>query len=265
MVDIPLDDISFNLGQAGGLHGWQSERGAYGLHGREMIGWLTHLQHTRAKNVWFVGILDEKLDDFNRKVFVPQIDGSKTGLELPGIVDQVMTLAEIKPDVAPGQPAVAEDGGVVAWKVRVRVTFSVQDALQNRVESAIWFLYDDGRIYLPTGSGSRKVRNVRARPAVSVLLDQRQPARHRWASAAGTAEVLEGAAAAEVNARVRERYVSEAGEATYGNLIAGYDDVTIVVTPSRWRHWTPTSLERLAREHGLPEDDLGAWFTSWDS
>ncbi len=58
-------------------------RGAYGLHGREMIGWLTHLQHTRGKHVWFVGILDERLDDFNRKVFQPQIDGSKTGLELP--------------------------------------------------------------------------------------------------------------------------------------------------------------------------------------
>ena len=71
-------------------------RGAYGLHGREMIAWLTHLQHTRGKNVWFVGILDEKLDDFNRKVFSPQIDGSKTGLELPGIVDQVITMAEIK-------------------------------------------------------------------------------------------------------------------------------------------------------------------------
>jgi hypothetical protein len=70
-------------------------RGAYGLHGREMIGWLTHLQHTRAKNVWFVGIFDERLDDFNRKVFSPQIDGSKTGLELPGIVDQVITMAEI--------------------------------------------------------------------------------------------------------------------------------------------------------------------------
>ena len=70
-------------------------RGAYGLHGREMIAWLTHLQHTRAKNVWFVGILDEKLDDFNRKVFTPQIDGSKTGLELPGIVDQVITMAEL--------------------------------------------------------------------------------------------------------------------------------------------------------------------------
>ena len=73
-------------------------RGAYGLHGREMIGWLTHLQHTRAKNVWFVGILDEKLDDFNRRVFTPQIDGSKTGLELPGIVDEVVSMVELKAD-----------------------------------------------------------------------------------------------------------------------------------------------------------------------
>jgi hypothetical protein len=71
-------------------------RGAYGLHGREMIAWLTQLQHARAKNVWFVGILDEKLDDFNRRVFSPQIDGSKTGLELPGIVDEVLTMAEVK-------------------------------------------------------------------------------------------------------------------------------------------------------------------------
>jgi len=71
-------------------------RGAYGLHGREMLAWLVHLQHTRAKNIIFVGILDEKLDDFNRKVYAPQIDGAKTGLELPGIVDEVLTLAEIK-------------------------------------------------------------------------------------------------------------------------------------------------------------------------
>jgi hypothetical protein len=88
-------------------------RGAYGLHGREMIAWLTHLQHTRGKNIIFVGILDEKLDDFNRKVFVPQIDGSKTGLELPGIVDQVMTLAEVKTDAPPGKPAVPSFRGLV--------------------------------------------------------------------------------------------------------------------------------------------------------
>ncbi len=70
-------------------------RGAYGLHGQEMITFLTHLQHTRDKHVWLVGILDEKMDDFNRRVFTPQIDGSKTGLELPGIVDQVITMADV--------------------------------------------------------------------------------------------------------------------------------------------------------------------------
>ncbi|NCC04359.1 MAG: ATP-binding protein [Proteobacteria bacterium] len=71
-------------------------RGAYGLHGQEMISWLTHLQHTRGKNIWLVGILDEKMDDFNRRFFTPQIEGSKTGLELPGIVDEVITMAELK-------------------------------------------------------------------------------------------------------------------------------------------------------------------------
>ena len=76
--------------------GKPDNRGAYGLMGQEMIAWLTHLQHTRRKNVWFVGILNEALDDFNRRVFSLQIDGSKTGLELPGIVDEVITLAEVK-------------------------------------------------------------------------------------------------------------------------------------------------------------------------
>lgn len=78
--------------------GKPDSRGAYGLLGQELIAALTHLQHTRDKNVVLVGILDEKQDDFNRKVFVPQIDGSKTGLELPGIVDQVITMTALKAD-----------------------------------------------------------------------------------------------------------------------------------------------------------------------
>jgi hypothetical protein len=71
-------------------------RGAYGLHGREMLGWITHLQHTRGKTVIFVGILDKKTDDFNRAFWTPQIDGAKTALELPGIVDQVISFVEVK-------------------------------------------------------------------------------------------------------------------------------------------------------------------------
>ncbi|CAM5220304.1 hypothetical protein CDEF62S_00618 [Castellaniella defragrans] len=76
--------------------GKPDSRGAYGLLGQEMVTALTHLQHARGKNVVFVAILDERTDDFNRCIFVPQIEGSKTASELPGIVDEVVTLAEIK-------------------------------------------------------------------------------------------------------------------------------------------------------------------------
>lgn len=73
-------------------------RGAYGLLGSEMLNALGHLQHARGKHVVFVAILDERMDDFNRRVFVPQIEGAKTGAELPGIVDELVTLADIPAD-----------------------------------------------------------------------------------------------------------------------------------------------------------------------
>jgi hypothetical protein len=80
-------------------------RGAYGLHGQEMISLLTHLQHIRGKNIWFVGLLDEKTDDFGRTIFQPQIEGQKTGLELPGIVDQVVSMIELKDEEGNGYRA----------------------------------------------------------------------------------------------------------------------------------------------------------------
>ena len=61
-----------------------------------MIAWVTHLQHVPDKNVWLVGILDKKLDDFNRPFFALQVEGAKTGLELPGVVDELITLAELR-------------------------------------------------------------------------------------------------------------------------------------------------------------------------
>jgi hypothetical protein len=45
--------------------GKKDTRGAYGLHGREIITWLQHLQHTRDKHVIFVGILEKVLDELN--------------------------------------------------------------------------------------------------------------------------------------------------------------------------------------------------------
>lgn len=82
--------------------GKKDMRGTYGLMGREMIGWLTHLQHTRGKNVIFVGILENLKDEFNVTSWELQIEGSKTGKELPGIVDQIATMQFV--DFGDGKP-----------------------------------------------------------------------------------------------------------------------------------------------------------------
>ena len=67
-------------------------RGAYGLLGREVIQALKHLQHAPGKTVIFVGVLEKITDEFNVTTWQPQLEGSKAGRELPGIVDQVMSL-----------------------------------------------------------------------------------------------------------------------------------------------------------------------------
>lgn len=83
-------------------------RGAYGLLAREVIGLLKHLQHAPGKTVIFVGILERLTDEMNRTIWQPQMEGGKAARELPGIVDQVMTLSLFSREEAP-------DGGVT-WR-----------------------------------------------------------------------------------------------------------------------------------------------------
>jgi len=73
-------------------------RGAYGLLAREVIGLLKLLQHAEAKTVIFVGILEKVTDELSRAVWQPQMEGGKAGRELPGIVDQVISMSLFAPD-----------------------------------------------------------------------------------------------------------------------------------------------------------------------
>jgi energy-coupling factor transporter ATP-binding protein EcfA2 len=70
-------------------------RAVYGLHARGMLGWLNQLQHARGRNVIFVAVLEKSVDDFNVASWEPQIEGAKTGRELPAIVDEIVTMTWI--------------------------------------------------------------------------------------------------------------------------------------------------------------------------
>jgi len=67
-------------------------RAVYGLHARSMLGWLNQLQHARGRTVVFVAVLEKNIDDLNIASWQPQLEGAKTGRELPAIVDEIITM-----------------------------------------------------------------------------------------------------------------------------------------------------------------------------
>src|SRR5262249_41214045 len=67
-------------------------RATYGLHARSMLGWLNQLQHARERTLVFPALVEKNVDDFNIATWQPQIEGGKTGRELPAIVDEIITM-----------------------------------------------------------------------------------------------------------------------------------------------------------------------------
>jgi hypothetical protein len=67
-------------------------RGAYGLHAREQIGWFNELQHIARLNIVYVGILEWVVDEFRAGSWQIQLEGARTARELPGIVDEIITM-----------------------------------------------------------------------------------------------------------------------------------------------------------------------------
>lgn len=76
--------------------GKQDNRGMYGLHGQELVRWLTTIQHIQHKSTIVAAILNEEVDDLRNVTYSLQIEGSKVKNELPGIFDTIMTLAIFK-------------------------------------------------------------------------------------------------------------------------------------------------------------------------
>jgi hypothetical protein len=68
-------------------------RSAYGLMAHAVITLLKHLQHAAGKTVITVGILEKVTDEFGKVTWQPQMAGGKVGRELPGIVDQVISMS----------------------------------------------------------------------------------------------------------------------------------------------------------------------------
>ena len=114
--------------------------------------------------------------------------------------------------------------------------------------TAVWYLFDAGRIFIGTSSKSRKARNVMERPRASLMIDARKPGKERGITAAATVDVISSDASREINRRILSRYMSAAAlsDPHVEPVFASFDDVTLRLTPVSWTSWDMAVLDAQA-------------------
>lgn len=114
--------------------------------------------------------------------------------------------------------------------------------------TAVWYLFEDGSLFIATSSKSRKARNIAARAKASLMIDARRPGTERGVNAAGRAELISGSQSREINRRVHSRYMSAAAisDPHVGPVFESFDDVTIRLAPVSWTAWDMAVLDAQA-------------------
>jgi len=114
--------------------------------------------------------------------------------------------------------------------------------------TAVWYMFEDGRLYVATSSKTKKARNLVARPKASLMIDFRKPGKERGVTAAGTTDLISGRESQEINHRIHARYLSVEAltDPGIGAVLAAFDDVTIRLTPASWISWDMAVLDAQA-------------------
>jgi PPOX class probable F420-dependent enzyme len=121
------------------------------------------------------------------------------------------------------------------------------------------FLYEEGRFVLETASSTRKARNVAARATASLLIQgTASSGRSLMVECEGTARIVPAPAAHAINHRLRAKYLVQDAIDAVDRAWGNFDDVSIEVTPERWRSWTGSELAR-ATEELTGRDYQGIW------
>lgn len=111
---------------------------------------------------------------------------------------------------------------------------------------AVWYYHEAGRIYVATALRSRKARNLKSDPKISIMIDSRDPAASYGATISGSARILTGSASREWNARIHRKYMSAEAIADpkVGPVFEAWDDVTIEITPRSVITWDMCEADR---------------------
>ena len=111
---------------------------------------------------------------------------------------------------------------------------------------AVWYWFDGSHIFVATSSRSRKARNLQSAPSVALMIDSRDPEASFGVTISGTAQILSGEESQNKNKEIHRRYLSSAAlsDPRIGPVFAGWDDVTIEITPQSVISWDMREADR---------------------
>ena len=125
----------------------------------------------------------------------------------------------------------------------------------------VMFLYDNEQILIETGAATRKARNVAARGHASVLVQTPDAA---WVLGTGPATIAAPGEGTRLRDRIRAKYLTPAGRQSCDGLLDEMDDVTIVVTPTRWLSWDLAAFMGTLAAQGVDPTAADSWFLADD-
>ena len=123
----------------------------------------------------------------------------------------------------------------------------------------VLFLHEDDRLYFETSSVTRKAGNAaRRRWASMIVQGPASTGRHLMVAAEGTARVLQGTQAQELNHRLRAKYIKPEALDGIDRAWGRLDDVAVEITPKTWRSWTGSALHKETQK-----ELTGAYEDAW--
>src|ERR1700680_4159541 len=205
---------------------------------------------TCSWGVYAVG-MRESLRFFNRSPVVPKHGVSRSGAgahaqrQVVGLLPCRIWARSVE-GIMPTQtldPTLRE-----LLRGRYIATLGTENADGTIHMTAVWYLFEDGYLFIATSSKSRKARNIAARAKASLMVDVRKPGAERGVNGAGKAELISGEQSEKINRPIHSRYMSAAAmtDPHVGPVFASFDDVTIRITPGSWTAWDMAMLDAQA-------------------
>ena len=113
--------------------------------------------------------------------------------------------------------------------------------------TAVWYLYEDGALYVATSANTSKGRNLKRDSRVSICIESREAGKEAGVSASGHAELIEGEEAMPLALRVNGKYLTDEA-LEHPKIRTAFVDMSDLVIRLRPEHWISWDMETMAEQ-----------------